>query len=682
MKSRALISLYEELLFVRCLDEKISSLSKQGRARLYTPFRGQEAAQVALGQSLSEEDWLLPTFRDTGLIYTRGVDLESIFCFWMGYEEAHLGFGKTWPVCAPVATQLPHAVGVALGEKYQNSGHAVAVCLGDGAMSKGDCHEAMNLAAVWSLPVLFYCQNNRWAISTPIEKQSSVQNLVDRAQSYQIRSIQVDANDIKSTKKACHEALAYIKDGYGPVFIEALTWREGGHSVIDQPRLYRDDLAKPPVSAIDKLEVELLQKGIEVVELRQTLSKQYEEELNQAVKRAEYLCQQYKKQSQASFEYTYAQSPPELKVQAQLASTEGIECVSKAHITQSISPTILFKNTQNRSQEGEKLNLSEAINLALHEAMAEDQHVITLGQDVAQLGGVFKATQGLLARFGEDRVIDTPISESGMIGATIGLAALGEKPVCEVQFAGFIYSAYEQLRSHAGRLRQRTRGNLSAPLVIRTPVGGGVGAPESHCESIEALFAQTPGIKVVTPSGPRTARALLRAAIADPDPVLFLEPTSLYFSHKEWVPSHQESIPIGYTLLRHKGSDLTIVSYGAGIHRLMSLNEELKPICSLDILELATISPIDMAPIIRSLKKTQRLLVFHEGTRTGDMGAEILTRVTESGIKLKSFERLTGWDIPYPYPSHEDIYYSSDDDLRSCLLTLCEQAHEQQAVNI
>jgi len=667
MTLRELTSDYEELLFVRCLDEKICALSKQGRARLYTPFRGQEAAQVGLARALGERDWLLPTFRDSAAMYRHGVPLDALLTFWMGYEDAHPRFGRTWPVCAPVATQLPHAVGLASAELRRGQGHVVAVCLGDGAMSKGDCHEAMNLAGLWRLPLLFFCQNNGWAISTPLDKQSPVSSLTRRAESYGMKALRVDGDDLRATEDACSSALELIRAGEGPVFIEALTWREGGHSVIDQPELYRDDEAVRPIeTAIERLERALESHGVEVKSARARLSRRFELSLNDAVKVAERSCALYQAEPRVSFDSTLSTPSPELAQQRDQALKLRPSKPARR-------PTILFSTRETRGAQGQRRNLSEALNLALSEAMSADERVLLLGQDVAQLGGVFRVSRELLQRFGPTRVVDTPISESGVMGACLGLAAGGLRPVCEVQFAGFIYSAYEQLCSHIGRLRQRTRGALSAPLVVRTPVGGGVGAPESHCESIEALFAQTPGVKVVCPSGPRTARALLLSAIEDPDPVIFLEPTSLYFSHKEWVPDEPERIPLNFTLLRRRGSQLTLLSYGACLHRALQVSEELKAEgCSVEVLELATISPLDIAPILRSLKKTRRLLVFHEGHRTSDLGAEVLARVVESGLPLERFERVTGWDIPYPYPSHEASYLTSQAELKLRVRALCK----------
>jgi pyruvate/2-oxoglutarate/acetoin dehydrogenase E1 component len=526
----------------------------------------------------------------------------------------------------------------------------------------------MNLAAVWRLPVLFFCQNNAWAISTPLEKQSTAPSLTQRAESYGMWAKRVDGDDLQVTERACQEALERLRSGEGPAFIEAMTWREGGHSVIDQPELYRDPHAcAPALTAIERLEAKLRAEGVEVEALRAERSRAFEAQLNEAVKEAERRCVGYQQERAASFDHTYAEMSAELSAQRDTA----LDVKPRQRQRPARRPTILFSTRKSRGAEGERLNMSEAINLALHEAMEADPTTLTLGQDVAQLGGVFRVTRELLGRFGPERVIDTPISESGVMGACLGLAVGGKRPICEVQFAGFIYSAYEQLRSHIGRVRQRTRGAQSAPLVVRAPVGGGVGAPESHCESIESLFASTPGLKVVTPSGPRSARALLRAAIEDPDPVIFLEPTSLYFSHREWVPTEVERLPVGFTLLRRRGHDLTVVSYGACLARALKASEQLKAEGrSLEVLELATLSPLDVRPVLRSVKKTKRLVVFHEGPRFGDVSAELLTRLTEEGVHLERFERITGWDVPYPYPSHEAAYLTSDERLLHRLAAL------------
>lgn len=296
----------------------------------------------------------------------------------------------------------------------------------------------------------------------------------------------------------------------------------------------------------------------------------------------------------------------------------------------------------------------QAINLALSEEMAKDKDVIVLGEDVGRDGGVFRVTEGLLERFGPERVMDTPLSELGIIGAAIGMAAYGLKPVCEIQFMGFIYSAIEQIFSHAGRIRSRSRGRFSCPLVIRTPYGIGIKAPELHSESSEALFCHMPGVKVVIPSTPYSAKGLLKSAIRDPDPVIFLEPSRLYRSIKTDVPEDDFALPLGKAQLLQEGADITVVAWGAMVHRAMEASAGF----DCEIIDLMTLKPFDEEAILNSIKKTGRLVIVHEATRYCGLGAEIAAFVAEEALmRLKApVMRVAGPEAVVPMARLEDEY--------------------------
>jgi len=311
------------------------------------------------------------------------------------------------------------------------------------------------------------------------------------------------------------------------------------------------------------------------------------------------------------------------------------------------------------------INMAKAINLALFEAMDRDPSVVVMGEDVGPDEGVFRITEGLHKKFGDKRVIDTPLAESGIVGSAIGMAIYGLKPVCEIQFSGFDYYAFHQLECHASRFRNRTRGRVNVPLVMRAPYGGGIRALEHHSESREAIYAHTPGLKVVIPSGPRNARALLHSSIQDPDPVIYYEPKALYRLFKEDVPEKMETLPIGQAQVVQKGSELTIVSYGASLRACLEAAEMLqeedgvKP----EIIDLLTVSPLDATLVVESVKNTGRVMVVHEGPRTCGLGAEVVARINEAALLYLEapIKRITGFDTPIPYFSKERFYIPDAD---------------------
>lgn len=310
-----------------------------------------------------------------------------------------------------------------------------------------------------------------------------------------------------------------------------------------------------------------------------------------------------------------------------------------------------------------KLSLVEAVTLALQEEMRRDDRVVVLGEDVGKDGGVFRATQGLLGEFGEERVIDTPLSESGIVGTAIGMAVYGLRPVAEIQFMGFVYLAFNQIIIHAARIRNRSRGRFSVPLVVRMPYGGGIKALEHHSESTEALFVHIPGLKVVVPSTPRDAKGLLTAAIRDPDPVVFLEPTKIYRAFKEEVPAEEYLTPLGKARLVKEGGDITLIAWGTMVRVAEAAAKLAKEKgVEAEVLDLRTLSPMDAEAVIASVKKTGRALIVHEAPKTCGLGAEIAALINEKALlSLEApVERVTGQDITVPLPKAEDYYYPSD----------------------
>lgn len=312
-----------------------------------------------------------------------------------------------------------------------------------------------------------------------------------------------------------------------------------------------------------------------------------------------------------------------------------------------------------------EMNMAKAINLALFEALTRDDRVVVMGEDVGADEGVFRITEGLHAKFGDKRVIDTPLAESGIVGTAIGMAMYGLRPVCELQFSGFDYYAFHQLEMHAARFRNRTRGRVTVPMVMRAPYGGGIRALEHHSESREVYYAHSPGLKVVIPSGPRNARALLHAAIQDPDPVIYYEPKAVYRLFKEEVPDQVETLPIGRAQIARQGKDITFISYGASLRPTLEAAEMLEEEDGVkaEVIDLLSISPMDTQTIVESVQKTGRAVVVHEGPRTCGMGSEIIARINENVfLYLEApVKRVTGYDIPIPYFARERAYLPDAD---------------------
>jgi pyruvate dehydrogenase E1 component beta subunit len=324
-----------------------------------------------------------------------------------------------------------------------------------------------------------------------------------------------------------------------------------------------------------------------------------------------------------------------------------------------------------------KMTMVQALNLALRQEMTRDDRVIVLGEDVGLDGGVFRVTDGLIEQFGEERVLDTPLGESGIAGMAIGMALYGLRPVCEMQFSGFSYQAFHQMENHAARLRWRTQGHLSVPMVLRAPYGGGVRALEHHSESRETYFAHTPGLKMVMPSGPRNARALLVSAIRDPDPVIFFEPKAVYRAYREDVPEEEDPLPIGQSIIAREGQDLTIVTYGAMVRPVLAAADELrqKDGIEAEVIDLLTISPLDDTLFAESARKTGRVMVVHEAPRSFGPGAEIVARLVEKAFYFLEvpIARVTGYDVVMPLFSREQHYLPHPERVAAAAHRLLEE---------
>ncbi len=548
--SDALVGLYRQMLLTRLFDQKAVALQRTGRIGTYAPTLGQEAIGVAIGSQMRAEDVLVPYYRDTAVQLMRGVRMEDILLYWGGDERgsdyAEPLAAQDFPICVPIATQALHACGVASAFRIRGEHRVAVTTCGDGATSKGDFLEALNVAGAWQLPVLFVVNNNQWAISVPRRIQCGAPTLAEKAVGAGFPGEQVDGNDVLAVAERVRAALEASNCWSAP---------RGGR--------------------------------------------------------------------------------------------EG-------------------PNMNERNGEAKRLALLEAVNLALHRAMAEDETVVVLGEDVGVNGGVFRATLGLRERFGFKRVLDTPLAENMIAGLSIGMAAQGLKPVMEIQFMGFIYAAMEQLVSHASRLRNRTRGRLACPLVLRTPMGAGIRAPEHHSEATEAMFAHIPGVRVLVPSSPARAYGLLLAAIDDPDPVIFLEPTRLYRMNPQPLADDARRLPLDSCFTLREGGDLTLVSWGASVHETQQAAERLAQRgIEAEVIDVACLKPLDLDTLEASVRKTGRCVIVHEAPKSGGLGGEIAASLYERVLfDLRApIQRVAAADIPPPLYRLEALYMPAVEDI-------------------
>ena len=519
----------------------------------------------------------------------------------------------------------------------------MAYC-GDGATSEGDFHEALNFAGVWHVPIVFLVQNNQWAISVPLKKQTHSRTIAQKALAYGFPGVQVDGNDVLAVYAACREAVERARGGDGPTLVECVTYRLGVHTTADDPTKYRSEeevKAWERKDPLTRLSAYLDKKGL----LEPGLEEQIDQEIARGVQAFEATPPP---DPVAMFDHAYAELPPHLGAER----AEMIARIKGGHAEEGDppSPSPPMRGTAEHEPMA-KLNMVKALNLALFQEMERDPDVLVIGEDVGVDGGVFRVTEDLHRKFGSNRVIDSPLAEAAIIGASVGMALYGLKPVCEIQFSGFAFQCFHQIENHAARYRMRTQGRFHCQMVMRMPYGGGVRALEHHSESEEQFYAHIPGLKMVVPSGPRNARALLASAIRDPDPVVFFEAKALYHAAKEDVPEEEELLPIGKAQVDREGRDLTMVSYGAMLRVCREAAETLEAEdgASVEVIDLLTVSPLDRETISASVAKTGRAVVVHEAPKSFGPGAEVAASIMEGAfLSLEApVRRVAAYDLPF-----------------------------------
>ncbi|HXV71050.1 MAG TPA: pyruvate dehydrogenase (acetyl-transferring) E1 component subunit alpha [Acidimicrobiia bacterium] len=639
-------TMYRNMVLSRTLDRRMLALQRQGRLGTYAMLEGQEAVQIGSALALDTNDFVFPSYREHGVQVTRGLPMEVLLAYWKGLPNAAWDIEKyrTGIVTVPIASQLPHAVGYSYMTKLRGEDTVTVTYFGDGATSEVDFHSGMNFAGVWNTPTVFVCANNLYAISVPYEKQTASETIAQKAAAYGFDGIRVDGMDPIAMYLATREAVERARDGRGPTLIEALTYRYGPHATADDPSLYRSDAEVQEWKdrdAIERLRRFLESRGEWDERVGEKVAMEITDSVDAAVASLE---AEPMPERDDAVRHGFARIPPHV--------VEQLHAMQRAHgePETDFAEDEIWQVGHDAEIEGptRSMTMAEAINAALDEAMAGSDDVIVLGEDVGRAGGVFRVTEHLQERYGEDRVIDTPLNESGIVGTAIGMALAGARPVAEIQFDGFVYPAFDQIVSHLGRFRFRTRGLSSTPVIVRFPNGAGIGAHEHHCDSPEAYFVHAPGLVVVCPSTAFDAKGLMAAAIAGDDPVIFLEPKVLYRAGRNDVPTDHFTLPIGRARIRREGTDLTLVTYGGMVP--VSLKAAEQSDHSIEVIDLRTLFPWDRDTVLGSVARTGRLLLVQEPQGSAGVAADVAAVVSEQAMYdlAAPIVRVTGFDIPWP----------------------------------
>ncbi len=621
--------LLHALLVPRIIEEHMLRLIRHNRISKWFSGYGQEAIAVGCTWALEEIDTVLPLHRNLGVWTTREVPLQPLFCQLMGKAGGYtMGRDRTFHFGLPqkrivgmishLGAMLPVACGIAQAAQLRGTQEIAVVFCGEGATREGDFHEACSLAGVWELPVLFVIENNGYGLSTPTEEALPIVNLADAALGYGFPGVIVDGNDVLSVVTAIRSAATHAREGKGPTLLEMKTFRRRGHEEASGIKyvpkaLIKEWEAKDPVDQyIAKL---IKKKVISIKEVQQMRS-----EISESV--------------EAASEYALAQP------------------LVESNPVKEKNAVYAMGSEPLREPEGKQseLRFVDAISEAMRQAMEKDDRVLLMGQDVAEYGGVFKASEGFLEAFGSARVRNTPIIESGILGAALGLSLEGYRPIIEMQYADFISCGFNQIVNNLATTHYRW--NAPVNITIRAPFGGHIGAGPFHSQSKEAWFCHVPGLKVVVPSTPYDAKGLLLASISDPNPVLYFEHKYLYRSQRGLVPNVVFDIPLGKATCVHSGEDVTMVTYGLCVQwALEEAHMQKKKDVSIEVIDLRTLLPWDQDIVLRSLKKTGRLLVLHEATMTGGFGAEIAARIAEEGFEYLDAPpmRIAGLDTSVPF---------------------------------
>lgn len=663
-----LVQIYRLMLLARATDERMWILSRQGKAGFVLTSRGHEAAQIASALALHPGyDYVFTYYRSMSVALALGQTPYELFLGTLargadpnsGGRQLSNHFSSVrlrMPTASSVvAGAITHATGAGYAAKVLGADWIAACYFGDGATSKGDFHEALNVAGVHRLPVVYICENNGWSISVPLHQQLPVETVAERAAAYGMPGVRVDGCDPLAVYHATRRAVERARAGAGPSLIEAVVPRLGPHSSQDDhayrdPREFEQAQQRDP---LPRLRAYLLAQGILTEEQEQALRDEVSRTVITDQDRAEAMAPPEPARARRwlyagdSPHESLRASPPAVLRPGRWEQGEGAG--------QAGSEAIDVDKGSNGAPE---LTLVEAVQAALRDEMRRDPAVVVLGEDVAVKGGVFRATKGLLEEFGPLRVLDTPVAEIAIGGMAVGAAMCGLRPVAEFQFADYMHPAFDQIVNQAAMIRWRSIGAWGCPAVFRAPFGGGVRGGLYHSQSVEAVYCHIPGLKVVVPATPRDAYGLLKSAIRDDDPVLFFEHKLSYRREREPVPVGTDFVvPLGVARLDRPGRDLSIVTYGVGVHWARTAAAQLaQEGIEVEILDLRTLLPLDRAAIAETVGKTSRVLVLHEANKTMGIGAEITAFIAEELFEHLDAPpvRIAAADCHLPYNAPEE----------------------------
>ena len=647
-KDDELVNIYNKLVRPRLIEERMLILLRQGKITKWFSGWGQEAVSVGTTYAMNREEYILPMHRNLGVFTSRDIPLRRLFAQFQGKmsgftkgRDRSFHFGtqefNIVGMISHLGPQLGIADGIALASKIKKEKKATLVFTGDGGASEGDFHEALNVASVWDLPVIFAIENNRWGLSTPSEEQFKCKQFIDKGIGYGMEAIQVNGNNILEVIREVRKITEDIRNNPRPVLLELMTFRMRGHEEASGTKYYPEGLQDEWMKQdpISNYELFLKEEGVLTDDLIHTMKEAIKAEIVE------------------EFDIAFQEE------KVPVSMTTELEDIYAPFTQEVIAPS------GNKSEK----RFIDAIQEGLKQSMEKYPDLVIMGQDIAEYGGAFKVTEGFVDKFGKDRVRNTPICESAIVGAGLGLSIAGMKAIVEMQFADFATCGFNQIVNNLAKLHWRWGEN--ADVVVRMPTGAGSAAGPFHSQSNEAWFFHTPGLKIVYPSSVEDAKGLLAAAIEDPNPVMFFEHKNLYRSIKAEVSDDYYTVEIGKAKTVRSGDDITIVTYGMGVHWATDTLDKY-PEINAEILDLRTLLPLDTNAIYDAVRKTGKVIVLHEDCMTGGIGGELVALINENCFNDLDapVKRVASIDTPVPFDAELEQNFLPKNRFETALLEL------------